>query len=256
MLSIKNLSYSVHSEKGRLDILKNVNLEVETGKFIVITGPNGSGKTTLAKVIAGVVHQTEGEIWMDGENISDLDITERAKMGVAYGFQQPVRFKGLTVRDMLDLSAKETLKEEAICGLMDQVGLCTKDYIDREVNASLSGGEIKRIEIATVLARRDAKVMVFDEPEAGIDLWSFNGLIDSFERLTKENDKALLVISHQERLLSIADEIIVIQDGKVRIQGPTEEIMPQLMYDERSSSCPIGKDPEWLKEFQLKRAGA
>ncbi|MBQ3965042.1 MAG: ATP-binding cassette domain-containing protein, partial [Firmicutes bacterium] len=192
----------------------------------------------------------------DGENISDLDITERAKLGVAYGFQQPVRFKGLTVRDMLDLSAKETLKEEAICGLMDQVGLCTKDYIDREVNASLSGGEIKRIEIATVLARKDAKVMVFDEPEAGIDLWSFNGLIDSFERLKKENDKALLVISHQERLLSIADEIIVIQDGKVRIQGPTEEIMPQLMYDERSSSCPIGKDPEWLKEFQLSRAGA
>lgn len=193
---------------------------------------------------------------MDGENISDLDITERAKLGVAYGFQQPVRFKGLTVRDMLDLSAKETLPEQAICGLMDQVGLCTKDYIDREVNASLSGGEIKRIEIATVLARKDAKVMVFDEPEAGIDLWSFNGLIDSFERLKKENDKALLVISHQERLLSIADEIIVIQDGKVRIQGPTEEIMPQLMYDERSSSCPIGKDPEWLKEFQLKRAGA
>ena len=136
------------------------------------------------------------------------------------------------------------------------MGLCTKDYIDREVNASLSGGEIKRIEIATVLARTDAKVMVFDEPEAGIDLWSFNGLIDSFERLKKENDKALLVISHQERLLSIADEIIVIQDGKVRIQGPTEEIMPQLMYDERSSSCPIGKDPEWLKEFQLSKAGA
>ena len=253
MLTLKNIQWTA-PDGG--EILNGIDFTIESGKLTVSTGPNGSGKTTLAKVIAGVVHQTEGEIWMDGENISDLDITERAKMGVAYGFQQPVRFKGLTVRDMLDLSAKETLKEEAICGLMDQVGLCTKDYIDREVNASLSGGEIKRIEIATVLARKDAKVMVFDEPEAGIDLWSFNGLIDSFERLKKENDKALLVISHQERLLSIADEIIVIQDGKVRIQGPTEEIMPQLMYDERSSSCPIGKDPEWLKEFQLSRAGA
>ena len=253
MLTLKNIQWTA-PDGG--EILNGIDFTIESGKLTVITGPNGSGKTTLAKVIAGVVHQTAGEIWMDGENISDLDITERAKLGVAYGFQQPVRFKGLTVRDMLDLSAKETLKEEAICGLMDQVGLCTKDYIDREVNASLSGGEIKRIEIATVLARRDAKVMVFDEPEAGIDLWSFNGLIDSFERLKKENDKALLVISHQERLLSIADEIIVIQDGKVRIQGPTEEIMPQLMYDERSSSCPIGKDPEWLKEFQLSRAGA
>ena len=253
MLTLKNIKWTA-PDGG--EIRKGIDFTIESGKPTVITGPNGSGKTTLAKVIAGVVHQTEGEIWMDGQDISDLDITERAKLGVAYGFQQPVRFKGLTVRDMLDLSAKETLKEEAICGLMDQVGLCTKDYIDREVNASLSGGEIKRIEIATVLARKDAKVMVFDEPEAGIDLWSFNGLIDSFERLKKENDKALLVISHQERLLSIADEIIVIQDGKVRIQGPTEEIMPQLMYDERSSSCPIGKDPEWLKEFQLSKADA
>ncbi|MFR8519876.1 MAG: ATP-binding cassette domain-containing protein, partial [Emergencia timonensis] len=176
-------------------------------------------------------------------DITDKDITERAQLGVSYAFQQPVRFKGVAVRDLLELAAGGTINEENVCSILAKVGLCTKDYIDREVNASLSGGEIKRIEIASVLARKNSRLLIFDEPEAGIDLWSFSGLIDTFEELKKEKDKSLLVISHQERLLEIADEIAVIVDGKVRIAGPGKEIMPQLMEGEKSGSCPMGK--EW-----------
>ena len=255
MLEIQDLSFSVEEEGRKKDILKNLNLTIEDGKFVVITGPNGSGKSTLARLIMGIEQPTEGRILFDGQDITAMNVTERAKLGISFAFQQPVRFKGIRVKDLLRLAAGKNVSVSEACNYLSEVGLCARDYIDREINASLSGGELKRIEIATLLARH-TRLSVFDEPEAGIDLWSFNGLIDSFERLKKENDKALLVISHQERLLSIADEIIVIQDGKVRIQGPTEEIMPQLMYDERSSSCPIGKDPEWLKEFQLSRAGA
>ena len=224
-------------------VLKGIDLEVQSGKLTVVTGPNGGGKTSLAKVIAGINEITEGSILLDDIDITQKDITERARLGVSYGFQQPVRFKGITVRSLLELAAGEPLEEERICDLLGKVGLCTKDYIDREVNASLSGGEIKRIEIASVLARRESRLYIFDEPEAGIDLWSFTGLIETFEELKKSQDKTLLVISHQERLLRIADEIAVIVDGKVRIAGPGAEILPQLMEEEVSGSCPLGK--EW-----------
>ena len=175
-------------------------------------------------------------------DITDKNITERAKLGVSYAFQQPVRFKGLTVRDLLKLSAGGELQEDRLCSILGKVGLCTQDYIDREVNASLSGGEIKRIEIATVLARKDRKLAIFDEPEAGIDLWSFAGLVDVFERLKRKGTETLLVISHQERLLNIADDIVVVANGKVRAAGPREEILPQLLADEKAGSCPIGKE--------------
>ena len=225
-----------------MQILNGIDFELKKGTLTVITGPNGGGKTTLAKVISGVEEATEGEITLDGVELTGKDITERAKIGVAYAFQQPVRFKGITVRDLIELAAGGKVEEMDVCSIMNKVGLCTKDYIDREVNDSLSGGEIKRIELATVLARDKANLLIFDEPEAGIDLWSFNGLVDAFEELKKSQDKILLVISHQERLLEIADNIVVIADGKVRIAGPGKEILPQLMQDEKSGGCPIGKD--------------
>ena len=240
MLTLKNVCWK--PEDGEA-VLRGIDLQVQTGKLTVVTGPNGGGKTSLAKVIAGLNQITEGSILLDGIDITDMDITERAKFGISYAFQQPVRFKGITVRDLLELASGGQMKEETICEILAKVGLCTKDYIDREVNASLSGGEIKRIEIATVLARRNSRLIIFDEPEAGIDRWSFSGLIDTFGELKKDSDKALLVISHQERLLEIADEIAVIVDGKVRISGPGKEIMPQLMEGEKSGACPIGK--EW-----------
>lgn len=210
-------------------ILKGIDLTVKTGKLTVVTGPNGGGKTSLAKIMSGLVKPDSGRILLDGEDITDLSITERAKKGVAYAFQQPVRFKGLTVRDLLELAAGEKLAEERMCTLLGQVGLCARDYIDREVNASLSGGEIKRVEIATVLARKHMKLTIFDEPEAGIDLWSFAGLIDAFQELKEKAEGALLIISHQERILDIADEIVVIADGAIREQGPKEKILPGLL---------------------------
>lgn len=240
MLTLKNVCWT--PEDGE-PVLKGIDLTVKPGKLTVVTGPNGGGKTSLAKVIAGLNRITEGSIYLDDIDMTDMDITERAKLGISYAFQQPVRFKGITVRALLDLAAGGDIGDENICELMAQVGLCTKDYIDREINAQLSGGEIKRIEIASVLARRDSKMLIFDEPEAGIDLWSFTGLIDTFENLKKEQDKGLLVISHQERLLEIADEIAVIVDGRVRISGPGNEIMPQLLAGEKSGTCPIGR--EW-----------
>lgn len=240
MLTLKNVCWK--PEDGDA-VLKGIDLKVKRGKLTVVTGPNGGGKTSLAKVIAGLNPVTEGSIQLEDIDITEKDITERARLGVSYAFQQPVRFKGITVRSLLDLAAGGDIGDENVCELMAKVGLCTKDYIDREINAQLSGGEIKRIEIASVLARRNSKLLIFDEPEAGIDLWSFNGLIETFENLKKDQDKALLVISHQERLLEIADEIAVIVDGKVRIAGPGEEIMPQLMVGEKSGTCPIGR--EW-----------
>ncbi len=240
MLTLKQVRWK--PEDGD-EVLKGIDLTVESGKLTVVTGPNGGGKTSLAKVIAGINGATGGTILLDDIDITEKNITERAKLGISYAFQQPVRFKGITVHDLLNLAAGGKIPEEEICELMAKVGLCTKDYIEREVNASLSGGEIKRIEIASVLARRNSQVLIFDEPEAGIDLWSFSGLIDAFEELKKDRHKALLVISHQERLLEIADEIAVIADGKVRIKGPGAEILPQLMEGEKSGGCPIGK--EW-----------
>ncbi len=239
MLKLENVKWT--AEDGS-EILKGIDFEAKEGTLTVITGPNGSGKTTLAKVISGVEKLACGSIKLGETELAGLDITQRAKRGVAYAFQQPVRFKGITVRDLIELADGGKVEEMDVCRVMNKVGLCTQDYIDREVNDSLSGGEIKRIEIATVLARKDAKLLVFDEPEAGIDLWSFNGLVDAFEELKSEKDKVLLVISHQERLLEIADQIVVIDSGKVRVAGPGKEVLPQLMQGEVVGDCPVGKE--------------
>lgn len=231
MLELKNLSYSVEGK----EILNNVNLTIDDGKFIVITGPNGGGKSTLAKIIAGILTPTKGQILFDGEDITSLNITERARKGISFAFQQPVRFKGVTVKDLIDLAAGEKLTVASACMYLSEVGLCAKDYINREVDASLSGGELKRIEIATVLARK-TKLSLFDEPEAGIDLWSFKNLIEVFERMRKEIKGSIIIISHQERILNIADEIIVIADGQLRSRGTSEEILPKLL-DEADGSA-------------------
>ena len=253
MLTLKNVRWTVEDGK---EILKGIDLTFKTGKLTVITGPNGGGKTSLAKVIAGVEDLSGGQILLDDVDITDKDITERAELGVAFGFQQPVRFKGITVRDMLEIARGGSMTEAEVCDIMDKVGVCAQDYVDRDVDASLSGGEIKRIEIATVLARNDAKLLIFDEPEAGIDLWSFHGLIDAFEELKRGQDKTIIVISHQERLLEIADEIIVIEDGEIKMQGPGSEVLPMLSGDEKGGFCPIGKEVGERLEKDLREAFA
>lgn len=233
MLEVRNLHWEL-PECGA--IIDGVSFKTR-GKLTVITGPNGGGKTSLAKLIAGVEKPTSGSIILDGEDITALDITERAKKGVAYAFQQPVRFKGLTVRDIMELSAGNCPSDGEMCDLLGKVGLCAEEYIGRELNNSLSGGEAKRIEIATVLARK-ARLSVFDEPEAGIDLWSFSRLVKTFEEIRGKSNGELVVISHQERILSIADDIIVIADGKVRIGGTKDEVLPKLISGEYTCSCP------------------
>ncbi len=229
MLELKNISFEVSDENEATEIIRDMNLILEEGKFIVITGPNGGGKSTLAKLIAGIETPTAGEIWFDGVNITEKSIAERAQMGIGYAFQQPVRFKGITVKDLIRLASGKTISVSEACQYLSEVGLCARDYIDREVNASLSGGELKRIEIATVLARK-SRLSVFDEPEAGIDLWSFQNLIQVFERMRKENSKnSILIISHQERILDIADEILVLSDGKIVEHGTKEAVLPGLL---------------------------
>lgn len=234
MLELKNISLSVEDEftgNGQKEILRDVSLTIETGKLVVVTGPNGGGKSTMAKMIAGILRPNQGQILLDGEDVTDLDITQRATRGISFAFQQPVRFKGITVRDLINLASGREISDCEACGYLKEVGLCARDYIDREVNASLSGGEIKRIEIATVMARK-TKLIIFDEPEAGIDLWSFNNLIDVFKNLRKEINGSMLIISHQERILDIADEIIVIADGKVMARGKKEEVLPELLRED------------------------
>lgn len=232
MLILKNVSFSVKSDTGKTDIIKDLNLCVNKNRFTVITGPNGGGKSTLAKLIAGIESPTSGEIIFDGEDITKKSITERAKLGIGFAFQQPVRFKGLSVLDLLKIASGKELATDDACEYLSEVGLCARDYINREVNQSLSGGELKRIEIATVLAR-DVKLAVFDEPEAGIDLWSFQNLIRIFEKMREGgNERTIIVISHQERILNIADEIVVLADGTIQKQGNKEDILPQIIGTE------------------------
>ena len=229
MLELKNISFEVSEEESQKEIVRDITLTVPEHKFIVITGPNGSGKSTLAKLIAGIEKPTSGSIYLDGVDITEKSITERANMGISFAFQQPVRFKGLEVLDLLRIASGRQLSVSEACNYLSEVGLCARDYIRREVNASLSGGELKRIEIATVLAR-GSKLAVFDEPEAGIDLWSFQNLIQVFERMQKKNrDGSIVIISHQERILNIADEIVVVADGKIADRGAKELILPNLL---------------------------
>ena len=236
MLELKHASFRVKNERGEeKDILKDVSLEI-SGRFVAVTGPNGGGKSTLAKVIAGIYQPTEGQIFFNGEDITNKSITERARMGISYAFQQPVRFKGLTVRDLVSLAAGKTLSVTEVCAYLSEVGLCAREYVDREVNASLSGGELKRIEIAMIMARGTA-FTVFDEPEAGIDLWSFNNLIQVFQKMYEKHSGSILIISHQERILNIADTIVVIADGEVRRVGPRDEVLPSLLKEESVCSA-------------------
>ena len=237
MLELKNISFEVKEGDRKIDIIRNLSLKVDSRKFVVITGPNGSGKSTLARMIAGIEHPTEGQIFLDGEDITGLNITERARKGIGFAFQQPVRFKGLEVIDLLRLATGRHLSQSEACDYLSEVGLCARDYVKREVNASLSGGELKRIEIATVLARK-AKLTIFDEPEAAIDLWSFQNLIRIFEKMRADiKDSSILIISHQERILNIADEIIVLTDGRIEKQGPGKEILPGIIGTESAMTA-------------------
>ena len=223
MLELKNICFSADGKQ----ILNNVNLTIDDRKFIVITGPNGSGKSTLAKIIAGIVTPDSGQIILDGQDITNMNITERAQAGISFAFQQPVRFKGVTVKDLITLASGKELSTAAACEYLAEVGMCAKDYIDREVNSSLSGGELKRIEIATVMARK-TKLTLFDEPEAGIDLWSFKNLIDVFEKMHEEIQGSIMIISHQERILDIADQVVLLSAGEVKQIGTKEEVLPGL----------------------------
>ena len=226
MLELKNISFLVDNDSK--EIIKNINLTINDGKFIVITGPNGGGKSTLAKIIMGIEKPTSGQIIFDGKDITDMSVTERAKEGISFAFQQPVRFKGIDVRDILTIAAGGKLKDEEAMKLLEEVGLTPDEYIDRSVDASLSGGELKRIEIATLLARK-TKLSIFDEPEAGIDLWSFKNLIEVFEKIHSEIQGSIVIISHQERILNIADELVVIANGEIKAYGSKDEILPELL---------------------------
>ena len=234
MLELQHISYEVEQDGEDKGILRDINLKIGE-RFVAITGPNGGGKSTLAKIIAGIYTPTTGRILLDGEDITGLDITQRAHKGISFAFQQPVRFKGLTVRDLITLASGKDIGVSEACDYLSEVGLCAKDYIDREVDASLSGGEVKRIEIATILARKSG-LMIFDEPEAGIDLWSFAKLTETFRAIHQKREATLIVISHQERIIDLADEIVMIRDGKIAKHGPKDEIFPQILAN-TSAGC-------------------
>ncbi len=226
MLEIQNLCF----ERDNKKILDNINLKLDTDKFVVITGPNGSGKSTLAKIIMGIEKQDSGKVILEGKDITKLSIDKRAELGMGFAFQQPVKFKGITVYDLIKISAKKNITKKEACDILSMVGLCAREYVDREVNGSLSGGELKRIEIATIIAR-NSKLTIFDEPEAGIDLWSFNSLISVFEKMRESTKGLTIIISHQERILNIADQIILMSNGKIEKMGSRDEILPSVMKD-------------------------
>ncbi len=238
MLELKNISYDVELPEGKKEILKNVNLTIGDG-FTALTGPNGGGKSTLAKIIAGIYTPTSGQILYNGEDITDLSITERAKKGISFAFQQPVRFKGISVMDLIRMASGKEIGVSEACDYLSRVGLCAREYINREVNASLSGGELKRIEIAQIIAR-GTRFSIFDEPEAGIDLWSFQSLIQVFENLREAVQGSILIISHQERILNIADRIVVVSAGEIEKQGTRDEILPGLLG--RNTVCSVLSD--------------
>ena len=238
MLELKHVCYAVQEGDAQLGILNDISLTISDHKLVVFTGPNGGGKTTLAKIVMGLVQPTSGQILWNGQDITGLSITERARLGISYGFQQPPRFKGLTVRRLLTIaSGNDKLSKDQCCQYLTKVGLCANDYLDREVDTSLSGGEVKRIEIATILAR-NSQLMIFDEPEAGIDLWSFARLTETFEQIHAAGSATMIIISHQERIISLADEVIVVGDGAIRHRGSAQEILPQILSD-TLGSCPV-----------------
>ena len=238
MLELKNVSYTVDTDSAEREILRDISLKVDE-RFVAITGPNGGGKSTLAKMIAGIIRPTAGQIFLNGEDITERSITERSRMGISFAFQQPVRFKGLTVHDLIALAAGRKLTVSEACAYLSEVGLCAREYIHRELNASLSGGELKRIEIAMILAR-GTKLSIFDEPEAGIDLWSFGNLIAVFEKMHEKLGGSILIISHQERILRIADRVIVLADGQIRADGSRDEVLPELLSG--SAPCSVLTD--------------
>ena len=236
MLQLQNVSFSVEDEnKKQLGILTGIDLSIPDGEFLVITGPNGGGKSTLARLIMGLEQPTAGKIIFNDTDITNMAINERAKLGIGYAFQQPPRFKGMTVRRLLSLAHGSDLPDDECCSYLTAVGLCSRDYLNREVDTSLSGGEVKRIEIATLMAR-DLRLAIYDEPEAGIDLWSFTMLVESFKAMNRDSSRSTVIISHQERIMQLADRIVVIADGKIREQGARDEIFPKLM-GEFSEGC-------------------